>query len=60
VIDFQPISTLPATEVARTHFPHLPAVKELMIHVHQVFVHESVVAALLPSKMPGLERRVCG
>ena len=42
---------------ARLDLPHLLAVQELMIHVHQVLVHEAVVAPHFAPEPPRLEPR---
>ncbi len=39
------------------HLPHLLGVHELVVHIHQVFMHEAVVAGDLAAKIAGF---VCG
>lgn len=38
--------------------PHLPPMQELMVHVHQVFMHEGVVAFQTRMETAGLEFRI--
>ncbi len=54
VVDLEPVLAHAAAEVARPDLPHLRPVQELMVHVHQVLVHERVVTADRLAEAPGL------
>ena len=54
VIDFHPARTGAAFEIARHHLARGAAVQELMVHVHQVLVHETVVAGDVLAESPRL------
>ena len=44
VIDFQPIIALPPVDAfGANRRAHIPAVQKLMIHIHQIFMHERVM-----------------
>ena len=44
VVDLDPVVAAAPAPPPRAHLPHLLAMQELMVHVHQVLVHERVVA----------------
>ena len=54
VFRFHPVLAAILAEQARPHLAHDPAVQELMVHVHQVLVHETVVAGDLAAEPAGL------
>ena len=58
VLHFQPGLAQAPAEIARADLAHLAAVQELMVHVHQVLVHEGVMAGDLAAEAAGFERRV--
>ena len=53
VVDLEPILAHAAAEVAGLDGTHVGAVEELMVHVHQVLVHEAVMAADRAAEPPG-------
>ena len=42
----------------RPDLAHLPPVQKLMVHIHQVFMHETVMTRHLTAKPPRAERRI--
>ena len=60
VIDFHPAFARAAAEIARHDFAGGAPVQELMVHVHQVLMHEGVVAGDELAEPPGLVGGISG
>ena len=58
VIDLHPVLALTQAAETGADLAHLPAVQELMVHVHQVLVHEAVVAGDFTAQAARLVGRV--
>ena len=53
VIHLQPVIALAHAAETGAYLAHLPAVQELMVHVHQVLVHEAIMAGHFTAEPPG-------
>src|SRR5215813_14150124 len=54
VVDLHPSLSGAFAEISRSYPPRSLSVQELMVHVHQVLVHEAIVAFDMSAEPPGL------
>src|SRR5579862_1011947 len=60
VVEFHPTLARPPAEIAWRNLSGGSTVKKLMVHIHQVFMHERIVAVDDPAKAPRLVGLVAG
>ena len=60
VIELDPVAASAASKIARCHLARRPPMQELMVHIHQVFMHEGVMTAHDFPETAGLIRSVVG
>src|SRR5579863_3179281 len=60
IVEFHPALACPPAEIAWRNLSGGPTVKKLMVHIHQVFMHERIVAVDDLAKAPRLVGLVAG